>query len=42
MNSSVAEIEDLTQANKDFRHVLYIGKNLQLVLMSLKPGRILA
>lgn len=32
------DIESLTEANKDFRHVLYTGKNLQLVLMSLKPG----
>ncbi len=31
------DIEGLTEANKDFRHVLYTGMNLQLVLMSLKP-----
>jgi mannose-6-phosphate isomerase-like protein (cupin superfamily) len=31
------DIEGLTEANTDFRHVLYTGKNLQLVLMSLKP-----
>ncbi len=38
MKGYVADIEDLTEANKDFRHVLYTGQNLQLVLMSLKPG----
>ncbi|GAA3905846.1 cupin domain-containing protein [Sphingomonas limnosediminicola] len=31
-------IEKLTVANDDFRHVLYTGHNLQLVLMTLKPG----
>lgn len=31
-------IEKLTEENNDFRHVLYTGKNSQLVLMSLKPG----
>jgi mannose-6-phosphate isomerase-like protein (cupin superfamily) len=30
-------IEKLTLANSDFRHVLYTGKHCQLVLMSLKP-----
>ncbi len=32
------DIEDLVEANRDFRRVLYTGKNLQLVLMSLLPG----
>jgi mannose-6-phosphate isomerase-like protein (cupin superfamily) len=31
-------IENLTQANRDFRRVLYTGPHLQLVLMTLKPG----
>jgi mannose-6-phosphate isomerase-like protein (cupin superfamily) len=31
-------IEELTLANTNFRKVLYTGKHLQLVLMSLKPG----
>lgn len=31
-------IEELTLANINFREVLYTGKHLQLVLMSLKPG----
>lgn len=31
-------IEKLTRENKNFRQVLYTGKNLQLVLMALKPG----
>ena len=39
MKGYVADIGDLTEANKDFRHVLYTGQNLQLVLMSLKPGQ---
>jgi mannose-6-phosphate isomerase-like protein (cupin superfamily) len=39
MKGYVADIEDQTEANKDFRHVLYTGQNLQLVLMSLKPGQ---
>ncbi len=32
-----ADIEDLTEKNTYFRHVLYTGKYTQLVLMSLKP-----
>ena len=32
------DIESLTETNKDFRHVLYTSKHIQLVLMSLKPG----
>ena len=31
-------IEKRTIANGDFRHVLYTGHNLQLVLMTLQPG----
>lgn len=31
-------IEKLTVENEDFRRVLYTGKHLQLVLMTLKPG----
>lgn len=38
MNGFVADIEKLTVENADFRRVLYTGRNLQLVLMSLKPG----
>jgi len=34
----VTDIEKDTVANKNFRKVLYTGKNSQLVLMSLKPG----
>jgi mannose-6-phosphate isomerase-like protein (cupin superfamily) len=34
----VDDIEKLTEENKDFRRVLYTGKNLQLVLMSIQPG----
>src|SRR5512145_921772 len=38
MKGFVANIEEKTKANTDFRHVLYTGKRLQLVLMSLRPG----
>jgi len=33
----VANIEEETRKNTDFRRVLYTGKNCQLVLMTLKP-----
>ena len=32
------DVEKLTKANADFRHVLYTGEHLQLVLMTLPPG----
>ncbi|MFC7500121.1 cupin domain-containing protein [Enterovirga sp. GCM10030262] len=32
------DIERVTTGNDDFRRVLYTGKHLQLVLMTLKPG----
>lgn len=32
------DIEDLTEENDHFRRVLYTGKHLQLVLMTLQPG----
>jgi mannose-6-phosphate isomerase-like protein (cupin superfamily) len=38
MKGFVQDIEDLTEENSDFRHVLYTGKNMQLVLMALEPG----
>ena len=38
MRGFVADIEDMTEQNSDFRRVLYTGKQLQLVLMSLAPG----
>jgi len=34
----VDDIEKLTEANSDFRRVLYTGKQMQLVLMALEPG----
>ncbi|MDD1715910.1 MAG: cupin domain-containing protein [Methanolinea sp.] len=34
----VADIEEETRKNTDFRRVLYTGKFSQLVLMRLKPG----
>ena len=39
MNGYVANIEKLALSNGDFRHVLYTGHNLQLVLMSIAPGQ---
>lgn len=33
-----SNIEELTKENNDFRHVLYTGRHMQLVLMSLLPG----
>lgn len=39
MKGYVANIEDLTEENHDFRQVLYTGQHLQLVLMALKPGQ---
>jgi len=38
MKGFIADIEKLTEENTDFRHVLYTGHNLQLVLMTLQPG----
>lgn len=38
MKGFVKDIVEMTEHNKDFRRVLYTGKHLQLVLMSLKPG----
>jgi mannose-6-phosphate isomerase-like protein (cupin superfamily) len=38
MRGFVDDIEDMTEQNSDFRRVLYTGKQLQLVLMSLEPG----
>jgi len=38
MKGYVAQIEQQTRRNTDFRRVLYTGKHSQLVLMSLKPG----
>ena len=38
MNGYHEDIETLTADNGDFRRVLYTGKHLQLVLMTLQPG----
>jgi mannose-6-phosphate isomerase-like protein (cupin superfamily) len=38
MKGYVDNIEEATTSNEDFRRVLYTGKNLQLVLMTLQPG----
>ena len=38
MKGYVDNIERATVANEDFRRVLYTGKNMQLVLMTLPPA----
>lgn len=38
MKGFIGNIEDRTEENRDYRRVLYTGPNMQLVLMSLKPG----
>ncbi len=38
MKGFIANIEKLTKENADFRHVLYTGHYLQLVLMTIQPG----
>jgi len=38
MKGFVANIEKLTEENNNFRHVLYTGHNIQLVLMAIAPG----
>ncbi|HET9251436.1 MAG TPA: cupin domain-containing protein [Candidatus Eisenbacteria bacterium] len=39
MKGFVKDIEDVTEKNTHFRHVVYTGKHLQLVLMSIPPGQ---
>ena len=38
MKGFIDNIERLTTDNTDYRRVLYTGKHLQLVLMTLQPG----
>lgn len=38
MNGYITDIERDTLANEDFRRVLFTGPNMQLVLMTLRPG----
>jgi mannose-6-phosphate isomerase-like protein (cupin superfamily) len=38
MKGYFGNIEELTEANSDFRRVLYSGSKLQLVLMAVPPG----
>lgn len=38
MKGFTGDIESLTLKNSDFRRVLYTGRHLQLVLMTLPPG----
>jgi len=39
MKGFVQNIHARTEQNSDFRRVAYTGSHLQLVLMSLPPGR---
>lgn len=36
MQGFIGDIENLTVKNSNFRHVLYTGKNIQLVLMAIQ------
>ena len=38
MKGFIEDIEALTLGNADFRRVVYTGKEMQLVLMTLRPG----
>lgn len=38
MKGFVDDIEEATEGNEDFRRVVYTAKNMQLVLMALRPG----
>ena len=38
MNGFIGDIEEQTEANRDFRRVLFTGSRMQLVLMALQPG----
>lgn len=38
MHGFIGDIEDRTEDNRNFRHVLYTGPHMQLVLMALEPG----
>lgn len=38
MKGFIDDIEKRTESNRDFRRVLYTGRHMQLVLMSLEPG----
>ena len=38
MKGFIGDVEALTVGNTHFRRVLYTGRNLQLVLMTLQPG----
>lgn len=38
MKAFIGDVKTLAEENRDYRHVVYTGPNLQLVLMSLAPG----
>lgn len=39
MKGFIGNIEERTAANRDFRRVIYTGSHVQLVLMTLPPGK---
>lgn len=38
MKGFIGDIEEQTEANRDFRRVVFTGPRMQLVLMALQPG----
>lgn len=38
MKPYIGHLEKVTEKNRDFRHVLFTGEHLQLVMMTLRPG----
>ncbi|MGE5803925.1 MAG: cupin domain-containing protein [Gemmatimonadota bacterium] len=38
MKGYIGDIEEQTEANRDFRRVLFTGPRIQLVVMALQPG----
>jgi mannose-6-phosphate isomerase-like protein (cupin superfamily) len=38
MKGFIGDIEEQTEANRDFRRVLFTGPRMQLVVMALQPG----
>lgn len=41
MKGFIGDIEAQTEENRDFRHVLFTGPRMQLVVMALQPGEAL-
>jgi mannose-6-phosphate isomerase-like protein (cupin superfamily) len=41
MNGYSGNIEKVTEANENYREVVYTGPNMQLVVMALQPGEVI-